>query len=73
MLIEGHTDSMGGRYFNSKLGTRRAEAVRDYLLEAGIDKNRVQTVSYGERKPVADNKTEPGKTRNRRVQVTISR
>ncbi len=73
MLIEGHTDSMGGRYFNQQLGKRRAEAVRDYLLEVGIDKERVQTVTYGERKPVADNKTERGKAQNRRVQVTISR
>lgn len=73
MMIEGHTDSLGGRWFNSELGRKRAEAVRDYLLEAGIDPKRVQTVSHGERKPVADNKTEKGRVKNRRVLVTISR
>ena len=73
MLIEGHTDSLGGRWFNQQLGKKRAEAVRDYLLAAGIDAKRVQTVSYGERKPVADNKNERGREKNRRVTVTISR
>lgn len=73
MLIEGHTDSLGGRWFNQQLGKKRAEAVRDYLLQAGIDPKRVQTASYGERKPVADNKSERGREKNRRVQVTISR
>lgn len=73
MVIEGHTDSLGGRWFNQQLGKKRAEAVRDYLLKTGIDPKRVQTVSYGERKPVADNKSERGREKNRRVQVTISR
>lgn len=73
MVVEGHTDSLGGRWFNQQLGKKRAEAVRDYLLKTGIDAKRVQTVSYGERKPVADNKTERGREKNRRVQVTISR
>lgn len=73
MLIEGHTDSMGGRWFNQQLGKRRAEAVRDYLLQSGIDAKRVQTVTYGERKPAADNKSEYGRAKNRRVQISISR
>jgi sodium-type flagellar protein MotY len=73
MVIEGHTDSLGGRWLNQQLGKKRADAVRDYLLQAGIDPKRVQTVSHGERKPVADNKNESGREKNRRVLVTISR
>ena len=73
MVIEGHTDSKGGRWFNFELGRKRSEAVRDYLLEAGIDPERVQIKSYGERRPVASNETEAGQKKNRRVEVTISR
>lgn len=73
MVIEGHTDSKGGRWFNFELGRKRTEAVRDYLLEAGIDPERVQIKSYGERRPVASNETEAGQKKNRRVEVTISR
>lgn len=73
MVIDGHTDSKGGRWFNYELGRKRIEAVRDYLLQTGIDKARVELNSYGERRPVADNKTEEGRKKNRRVEVTISR
>ncbi len=73
MLIEGHTDNKGARYFNQKLGERRAVAVREFLLQSGIDKDRVKAVSYGERKPIADNKTESGREKNRRVVIEIEK
>jgi outer membrane protein OmpA-like peptidoglycan-associated protein len=73
MLIEGHTDNKGARYFNQKLGERRAVAVREFLLQSGIDKDRVKAMSYGERKPVADNKTEAGREKNRRVVIEIEK
>lgn len=73
MVIEGHTDSKGGRWFNFELGRKRAEAVRDYLLESGIEAQRVKLDSYGERRPVSSNETEAGQKKNRRVEVTISR
>jgi outer membrane protein OmpA-like peptidoglycan-associated protein len=49
------------------------EAVRDYLLKTGIDAMRVEINSYGERRPVGDNKSEEGRRKNRRVEVIISR
>lgn len=73
MMIAGHTDNKGARYFNQVLGQKRADAVRDFLLKSGVDAARVKVVSYGERKPVADNKTEPGREKNRRVVVEIER
>lgn len=73
MMIEGHTDNKGARYFNQVLGQKRAEAVREFLLKSGVDANRVKVVTHGERKPVADNKTESGREKNRRVVIEIER
>lgn len=73
MMIEGHTDNKGARYFNHVLGQKRAEAVRDFLVASGIDAQRVKLVSHGERKPIGDNKTEPGREKNRRVVIEIEK
>ena len=57
--IEGHTDATGEPGYNEKLGEDRAMAVRDYLHDQhGIALSRMEVISYGETKPVADNKTE---------------
>ena len=74
VTIEGHTDSVGTAEYNLSLGERRANAVRDYLINRGIAMNRMRTVSYGEERPVATNDTDAGRAMNRRahiVQMTI--
>jgi peptidoglycan-associated lipoprotein len=74
VTIEGHTDSIGTAEYNLSLGERRANAVRDYLLNRGIAASRMRTVSYGEERPIADNGTDAGRALNRRahiVQMTI--
>lgn len=67
LIIEGHTDNTGTLSGNRLLSENRAHAVMQYLLKAGIDKNRLQSAGYGETQPVADNSTPEGRTKNRRV------
>ncbi len=69
--LAGHTDSDGSADANLQLSRDRAAAVRDYLTQHGIAANRIQTVGYGETKPVASNDTEPGKAKNRRTEVRV--
>ena len=70
--IEGHTDSTGPEEYNLKLGDDRAMAVRNYLHDQhGIALNRMQVISYGETKPVADNKTKENRAQNRRVVIKV--
>jgi outer membrane protein OmpA-like peptidoglycan-associated protein len=70
--IEGHTDSIGPEAYNLKLGEMRAMAVRDYLHDhLGIALSRLEVVSYGEAKPVSDNKTREERAENRRVVVKV--
>lgn len=70
--IEGHTDNTGDAAYNFKLGEERAMAVRDYVAKKhGIALNRLNVISYGEDKPVADNKTREDRAQNRRVVIRI--
>ena len=69
--IEGHTDADGSDDYNKKLSQDRADAVKNFLVGVGIDESRMEAVGYGEEKPIADNKTEEGKERNRRVEFNI--
>lgn len=70
--IQGHTDSLGTTAINLRLSRERAQAVRDYLnQEAGIPLHRLAVAAYGESKPVADNKTKEGRSRNRRVVLVV--
>ncbi len=70
--IEGHTDNTGDAAYNFKLGEERAMAVRDYIAKThGIALNRLNVISYGEEKPVAENKTRDERAQNRRVVIRI--
>lgn len=70
--IEGYTDATGPEEYNLKLGQERAMAVRNYLHDQlNIALNRMQVISYGEAKPVVDNKTRENRAKNRRVVITV--
>ena len=70
--VEGHTDSIGTDAYNQRLSSRRAEAVRDVLVDRyGIDASRLEAIGYGESRPVADNSTELGRAINRRVEASV--
>lgn len=71
LQIEGHTDSIGSDAYNMKLSDRRANSVRQYLVNKGIDANRLVSVGYGESRPIATNKTAAGRAKNRRVEFNV--
>lgn len=70
--IEGHTDSVGNDETNQALSERRADSVRDALLDRSTPAERVRTVGYGESRPIAGNDTSGGRQQNRRVEIVIS-
>ena len=67
--VAGHTDSRSADDYNLKLSQRRAEAVRAYLIGKGVAADRLTAMGYGETQPVADNETEEGRFKNRRVEL----
>jgi outer membrane protein OmpA-like peptidoglycan-associated protein len=70
--IEGHTDNVGNPDINYKLGLERAEAVKRYLYENHqVPLHKINVISYGEDKPVGDNKTKDGRAQNRRVVIKV--
>jgi outer membrane protein OmpA-like peptidoglycan-associated protein len=70
--IQGHTDNIGSESYNLKLGHKRADAAMRYLnMEQGIPMFRMNVVSYGEYKPVADNSNRDGRAQNRRVTLVV--
>ena len=70
--IEGHTDNVGGKAINEKIGMERAEAVKRYLYEQHmIPLHKMNVISYGSEKPVAPNKTKAGRAQNRRVVIKV--
>ena len=71
VLIEGHTDSVGGETYNLGLSQRRADAVKTALIAGGILPDRIMTKGYGERYPIAGNSTAAGRQENRRVEIII--
>jgi OOP family OmpA-OmpF porin len=71
VLIEGHTDSVGSDEFNLALSQKRADSLKEALTRKGVEENRITTVGYGKKYPVASNDTTAGKQQNRRVEVSI--
>jgi outer membrane protein OmpA-like peptidoglycan-associated protein len=67
--IRGHTDDVGSRQANRELSLRRATAVKDYLVQAGIGADRITSIGYGEDYPIAPNDTPEGRAQNRRVEI----
>lgn len=69
ITIEGHTDNVGNAASNKTLSEQRAASVKSALVSKGIAADRIKTAGYGQDKPVADNSTEEGKAKNRRVEI----
>ncbi len=70
--VEGHTDSRGSDEYNRELSIRRANAVKNLLLQRGVADSRIEVVGFGETVPVATNDTEAGRQKNRRVEIKIA-
>lgn len=71
VLVVGHTDSTGADDYNLRLSQRRAQSAADYLMAQGLPPQRITTQGLGETEPIADNTTEVGRQRNRRVEIAI--
>ena len=69
--IAGHTDNIGEEAYNQKLSNERALSVKSFLVQKGIDSKRIKCVGYGEQQPIADNSTEFGREKNRRIEIRI--
>lgn len=72
LRIEGYTDSTGSDEFNQRLSEERADTVRDYLLNQGLNPNNLNAVGYGKNYPIASNDTAAGRKMNRRVELVVS-
>lgn len=72
VVIEGHTDTVGSDAYNLDLSERRADAVRDFLLQNGVNPAQLTARGYGKASPVASNDTAAGRQQNRRVELIIS-
>jgi len=73
LIVEGHTDSQGSTSYNQDLSQRRADAVRDYLIQKGYPADRIQARGIGKGRPIADNASPEGRANNRRVEIIIER
>ena len=71
LVIVGHTDNTGSNAINNPLSVERANSVRDYLTTRGMSGARVETAGRGDREPVAENTTEGGRAKNRRVEIFL--
>jgi len=72
VAIEGHTDSIGADDYNQQLSEHRAQAVRDYFVQQGINSAAVEAHGYGKNEPIASNNTAEGRQQNRRVELILS-
>lgn len=70
--VQGHTDNVGNRDANKELSMKRAEAVKDYLVKAGVDAKRLSSNGYGDTQPVVPNTTAKGRAQNRRVEFIVT-
>ncbi len=71
LSIIGHTDSTGSDAINNPLSLERARSVRDYLATRGVPASKIETAGRGEREPIADNNSDSGRARNRRVEMYL--
>ncbi|MDR3154401.1 MAG: OmpA family protein [Deltaproteobacteria bacterium] len=71
IIIAGHTDAKGTDAYNLELGRKRAQAVKDILVKAGAPEGRLKVESFGKSRPIAENTTEEGRARNRRVEFHV--
>lgn len=71
VIVEGHTDTRGRESYNQWLSERRSRLVADFLVNAGLDPDRIQVVGYGESRPLTTNETPEGRQRNRRVELHL--
>ncbi len=70
--LVGHADELGTREYNMALGERRAKAVMNYLSSLGVSRSKMETVSYGEEKPVALGSSDSARSKNRRVEIVYN-
>jgi outer membrane protein OmpA-like peptidoglycan-associated protein len=74
LVVAGHTDNVGGERYNYELSRLRAQSIAAYLTTKGkVDPGKLMVVGYGESSPVADNRTEAGRAKNRRVEILVYR
>jgi OOP family OmpA-OmpF porin len=71
VTITGHTDGIGSVAYNEKLSERRADTVRKYLVDHGVPADKIRISGKGKSQPIADNKTQEGRAKNRRVEVEV--
>ncbi|MEF8844412.1 MAG: Ig-like domain-containing protein [Bacteroidales bacterium] len=69
--IAAHTDNIGSFGYNMELSRKRAQSIMDYMVSKGISKDRLRAVGYGQSRPIADNQTEEGRQKNRRVEFIL--
>ena len=72
MVIQGHTDSTGPEDYNQKLSEKRAQAVYEYFISKGVSSERMQTIGFGESRPIADNSSAQGRALNRRTEISAA-
>lgn len=70
--VEGHCDERGGHQYNLALGERRAKAVREYLVAAGVAAKRISTISYGKERPVSEGHDDASWSKNRRANFVVT-
>jgi OOP family OmpA-OmpF porin len=71
LQIDGHTDNVGKADMNMELSLKRANAVKNYLIDKGVNGTKLETAGYGLTRPIADNKTAAGRQKNRRVEMSV--
>jgi outer membrane protein OmpA-like peptidoglycan-associated protein len=71
--IEGHTDNVGKAEDLLRLSEERAEAIREFLVQKGIDRGRIEVIGYGPRFPLTDNSSDEMRARNRRVEFVVTK
>ena len=71
IIIEGYTDSYGNYFYNKKLSQLRANIIESYIVSQGVAKSRIKAIGMGPENPIADNATQDGRSKNRRVEIRV--